>query len=135
MRIHGFYVTCPIFAGFPSGDRGKELTCQWRRHEWCRFFSLGREDSWNRKWKPTPVFLPGKFHGQRCWLPVQETKEMWVWSLGHEVPVEKGMATHSSLLAWEMPLTEEPGGLQSIVLQRVRHDWASNTTPFLSVTE
>ena len=44
-------------------------------------------------------------------LPVQEMKEMRVRSLGQEDPLEKGMATHSSILAWEMPWTEDPGGL------------------------
>ena len=43
-------------------------------------------------------------------------------SLGWEDPLEKEMATHSSILAWEIPWTEEPGGLQSKGLQRVRHD-------------
>ena len=50
-----------------------------------------------------------------------------VWSIGWEDPLEKGMATHSSLLAWRIPWTEEPGGLQSMGLQRVRHDLAINT--------
>ena len=45
-----------------------------------------------------------------------------VRSLGQEDPLEKGMATHSSILAWEIPWTEEPGGLQSMGSQRVRHD-------------
>ena len=40
---------------------------------------------------------------------------------------EEGMATHSSILAWRIPWTEKPGGLQSIVLQRVRHDWVTDT--------
>ena len=48
--------------------------------------------------------------------------ETWVRSLGWEDPLEEGMATHSSILAWTIPLTEEPGGLQSISLQRVGHD-------------
>ena len=53
-------------------------------------------------------------------LPVmQETR---VQSLGQEDPPEKGMATHSNVLAWRIPWTEEPGGLQSIALQRVGHD-------------
>ena len=43
-------------------------------------------------------------------------------SLGQEDPLEKGMATHSSVLAWRIPWTEEPGGLQSMGSQRVRHD-------------
>ena len=49
-------------------------------------------------------------------------KETWVQSLGQEDPLEKGMATHSSILAWRIPWTEEPGGLQSMALQRGRHD-------------
>ena len=51
--------------------------------------------------------------------------ETWVRSLGWEDPLEKGMATHSSVLAWRIPWTEEPGRPQSIVLQRVRHDWSN----------
>ena len=50
-----------------------------------------------------------------------------VWSLGQEDPLEEGMATHSSLLAWKIPWTEEPGGLQSLGSQRVGHNWATNT--------
>ena len=42
-------------------------------------------------------------------------QEIWVWSLGQENPLEKGMASYSSILAWEIPWTEEPGGVQSIV--------------------
>ena len=49
-------------------------------------------------------------------------RETGVQSLGQEDPLEKGMATHSSILAWEIPWTEEPGGLQSMGLQRVGHD-------------
>jgi len=52
--------------------------------------------------------------------------ETWVWSLGREDPLEKEMATHSSILAWRIPWTEEPGGLQSTGLQRVGHDWATS---------
>jgi len=54
--------------------------------------------------------------------PMQETQETMVQSLGQEDPLEEGMATHSSILAWEIPWTEEPGGLQSLGLQRVGHD-------------
>ena len=51
-------------------------------------------------------------------------RETWVRSLDWEDLLEKKMATHSSILAWEIPWTEEPGGLQSMGLQRIRHDWA-----------
>ena len=50
---------------------------------------------------------------------VQET---WVLSLGQEDPLEEGMATHSSILAWKIPWMEEPSGLQSMRSQRVGHD-------------
>ena len=50
--------------------------------------------------------------------------EIRVQSLGWEDPLEKEMATHSSILAWQIPWTGEPGGLQSMGSQRVGHDWA-----------
>ena len=53
---------------------------------------------------------------------IQETQETWVQFLGEEGPLEEGVATHSSILAWRIPWTEEPGGLQSMGSQRVGHD-------------
>ena len=53
-------------------------------------------------------------------LPAMQ--EPWLSSLGQEDPQEKGMATHSCVLAWKIPWTEEPSGLQPMGLQRVRHD-------------
>ena len=53
-------------------------------------------------------------------LPAMQ--ETWVRSLGQEDPLEKGMATHSSILAWRIPWTEGSGGLQSVGSQRVGHD-------------
>ena len=55
-------------------------------------------------------------------LSMQETQEIRVQSLGWEDPLEESRATHSGILAWRIPWTEEPGGLQSVGLQRVRHD-------------
>ena len=52
-------------------------------------------------------------------------QEKQVRSLGQEDPLEKERATHSSILAWRIPWTEDPGGLQSVGLQRVRHDLIS----------
>ena len=49
-------------------------------------------------------------------------EETWVRSLGQEDPLEKGMTTHSSILAWKIPWTEQPGGLQSMRSQRAGHD-------------
>ena len=54
-------------------------------------------------------------------------QETWVRFLGQENSLGKEMATHSSILAWEIPWTEEPGGLQSMGSQRVRHNWTPNT--------
>ena len=114
-----------------------------------RVGSLGWEIPWRRKWQPTPVLLPGEFHGRslvgyspwrRKELEATERLHFWislvsqmvkrlpaVWetrvrSLGWEDPLEKEIATHSSNLAWKIPWTEEPGGLQSMGSQRVRHD-------------
>ena len=49
--------------------------------------------------------------------------ETWIWFLGREVPLEEGMTTHFSTLAWRTPWTEEPGCVQSMGLQKVRYDW------------
>ena len=59
-------------------------------------------------------------------LPANE--EIRAWSLGWEDPLEKEMATHSSILAWKTPQTKEPGGLQSMQSQRVGYDLATKTT-------
>ena len=53
---------------------------------------------------------------------MHETQEIWLQFLDQEDPLEKEMATHSSILAWEIPWTEDPGGLQSMGLQKVGHD-------------
>ena len=61
---------------------------------------------------------------------MQETR---VWSLGREDSLKKGMAAHSSILAWRIPWTEEPGGLQSMGPQTVGHCWPTNTFCFWSL--
>ena len=61
--------------------------------------------------------------GSVRWLQnLSAMKDTWLQSLGWEDPLEKGMVTHSSILAWRIPWIEEPGGLQSMRLQRVGHD-------------
>ena len=74
---------------------------------------------------------PGRWLRWKKNLPAMQ--ETWVWSLGREDPLEKEMAIHSSILAWEIPWTEEPGGLQSTGSQRIRHDWVINIF-FLPIT-
>ena len=61
---------------------------------------------------------------------IQETQ---VLSLDQEDALEKGMAVHSNILAWRIPWTEEPGKLQTMWSQRIRHNWDSNTTTILNI--
>ena len=68
---------------------------------------------------------------------MQETREMWVQSLGREDPLEQEMATHSSILAWRILWTVEPGGLQSMGSQRVGHNSArahTHTRKYFGIT-
>ena len=64
----------------------------------------------------------------RICLPMQETQEMWVRSLGQEDPLEEEMTRKGSILAWEIRWTEEPGGLQSMGSQRAGHNRARTHT-------
>ena len=87
-----------------------------------------------RQWHPTPVLLPGKSHGRRSLLGCSpwgreesDTTERLPFTF-HFHALEKEMATHSSVLAWRIPGTGEPGGLPSMGLHRVGHDW-SNLAP------
>ena len=69
-------------------------------------------------------------------LPVMQ--ETWVQSLGQEDPLEKGMATHSSILAWRIPWTEQSGRLWSMESQRVGHNWsalAHKCSPYISTRQ
>jgi len=60
-------------------------------------------------------------------------QETWVWSLSWEDPLEKEMATHSSILACTIPWTEEPGGLQSMGSQGVGHNWVTENSAGISL--
>ena len=74
-------------------------------------------------------------NGLPWWLSGKEllpTREMPVWSLGQEDHLEKEMTTYLSILAWEIPWTEEPVGLQSMKLQRGRHDLVFSSVQLLS---
>ena len=69
-----------------------------------------------------PLFLPWASLLAQMVKNLPVMQETWIQYLAQEDPLEKGMATHSSILSWRIPWTEEPGGLQSMGLQRVRHD-------------
>ena len=88
-----------------------------------------------KTWRGVPNNWPLYFLPSTYWMRILSdsavknlpTKpEMQVWSQGQGDPQEKEMATYSSILAWEIPWTEEPGGLQSTGSQRVRHDLGLN---------
>ena len=91
--------------------------------------------------KSQVLSLPSRHNGTqdylaqlwRIHLPMQGSQEMRVSSLGQEDPLEEEMATHSNILAWRIPWTEEPGGLQSMELQRVGHDWANKHARIVSL--
>ena len=91
---------------------------------------------WGTSQKVCLIFRSSDFIGQKhkASLVAQMVKNLpamhdtWVWSLGQEDPLEKEMASHSNILAWEIPWTEEPGKLQSMESQRVGHNWEINTT-------
>ena len=84
----------------------------------------------NRVWRSlTNKVIGSRYSSMRASLMAQKVKnlpamwETWVWSLGWEDPLAKGMATHCSILGWRIPCAEEPGGLQSMKSKRIRHAW------------
>ena len=94
---------------------------------------LKKNYSWNLFSLNSVYLIPSVFPVAHMVKNLPAMQETWVWSLGQEDLLEKGMATHSSILAWRIPWTEEPGELQSVGSQRVRHDWATNSTLLLCV--
>ena len=82
---------------------------------------LGREDSPREGIGYPPWYSWSSLVAQMVKNP-PAMQETWVQSLDWEDPLEEGMVTHSSILAWRIPWTEEPGGLQSLGSQRVRRD-------------
>ena len=92
--------------------------------------------NWNDflEWKGAQSIIMNKYEGASLIAHMVKNLpamwEIWVQPLGWEAPLKKEMATHSSILNWRMPWTEEHGGLQSMGVQRVRHDWANNTFTF-----
>ena len=100
---------------YVHGERGVEK--QLLRYIWVVCSSL-------RTWGLLPFRLLWCFRASLVTQMIKNLASMWetwVQSLGQEDPMEKGMATHSSIFAWKIPWTEKPGGLQSMGLQRVRY--------------
>ena len=101
-----------------------------RKAHQCKYCSIIRiiHVTWRRQWQPTPVLLPGESHGCRSLVGCSpwgryklEVTERLHFTF-HFHTMEKAMASHSSVLAWRIPGTAEPGGLPSMGSHRVRHD-------------
>ena len=91
-----------------------------------RFFSFSIQKR-RRQWHPIPVLLPEKSHGWRSLIGCSPWGQTWLSNFTftfHFHELEKEMATHSSVLAWRIPGTGEPGGLPSMGLHRVGHNWS-----------
>ena len=108
-----------IWSGHPSLRAGEK--------KWAKRKKL----SVAKRWHPTPVLLPGKSHGRRSLVGcgVHRVAESWTrlsyFTLTfHFHALEKEMATHSSVVAWRILGTAEPGGLPSMGSHRVGHDWS-----------
>ena len=95
----------------------QELSC------WAKWYLTGHQFRGPECKSTYGTFFPGGTAIKIC-LPMRETQETRVWSLAREDPLEKKIATCSSALSWKIPWTEESGGLQSMELQRVRHESA-----------
>ena len=88
---------------------------------------LGQEDPLEKE-QTAHTSIPGASLVAQLVKNPPAMREIWVQSLGWEDPLEKGTATHFSILARRIPWTEEPGRLQYMGLQTVRHDWATFTS-------
>ena len=85
----------------------------------------------------TSVYLKARWafpHGSLVKNPPGNAGDA-VWSLSWEDPLEKEKVIHSSTITWKIPWTEEPGRLQSMGSQRVRHDWATSLSPFFLLSK
>ena len=119
-----YYSHLVYYIWFPSGSDDKESA--YNSGDSGSFPGSGR-CSWRREWPPTPVFLPGESHGQRTlmgyspWGCKESDTTEWKTPTYH---IGEGNGNPSSVLAWRIPGTAEPGGLTSMGSHRVRHDWS-----------
>ena len=97
----------------------KKTRCLKTERSWNKKI-INKKDCFRQAGSPSFCFPSGSV--VKTLPAMQETQEMQVQFLGQEDPLEEGMTTHSSIAAWRIPQTEKPGGLQSMELQRVRHD-------------
>ena len=101
---------------YQLSHKGSKTTLEWVA------YPFSSESSWSGIELVSPALQVDSLPTELSGKPMQEIQKMWVQSLGREDPLEESVATHSSILAWKIPWTEEPGRLQSMESQRVRHD-------------
>ena len=118
------FIQCRMFCAGIS-TRFPLPSYPYKQVSWCRVHYI----CWKNSLDSSESGLPRWRSSED--LPMWKTQEMQVWSLGWEDPLEKEMATHSSIFAWEIQWTEEPGRLQSMGLQRVRHQAQSDQAQML----
>ena len=133
-EVHGTHV-CPLVG--PWCESGN-LRLPQKEQDWLRWtIDFGRPSRAPLESKLPPISSSLAWGLWTIFLMAQTLKnlpsiqETWVRPLGREDPPEKWMMTHSSVLAWRIAWTEEPGGLQPAGSQRVRHDWVTNTFTFM----
>ena len=135
------YLSPGFWQGFPlaeSNQKPWEVWFAWFKPLWYRV-----QQGKSGEWIENKIHSNGNDFAEGTWafLVARRVKnppakqETWVWFLGWEDPLEKEMATHSSILAWKIPWTEEPGRLQSMGSQWVVHNWAINTTSAIDAGE
>ena len=108
-----------------GGTSGKEPDCQWRDTLRNRFDPWVEKIPLGRAWNPLQYSCPENPLDRGAWqATVYRITKSQTQLKQH--PLEREMATHSSILAWKIPWTEEPDGLQSTGLQRVGHDWVTS---------
>ena len=119
---------------------GNKRRLQWAGPLKCPLSKQNHSHIWFPYSKSTRVICPLWYEAEnkevtsqvaqwwRIRLPMQEMRETRVQALAWEDPLKEEMATHSSTITWKIPQTEEPGGLQTMGLQRVRHHWATEHT-------
>ena len=113
----------------------------WTEHSTLSLYQSHLNKGMLRQWQPTPVLSPGQSHGRRSlvgyspWVAKSQTWLSDFTFIFHFHASEKEMAPHSSVLAWRIPGTGEPGGLPSMGSHRVRHDWSDLAAAAATLTK
>ena len=127
-----WHLKMPLFSGTPWWSSGQDSTLPLQRSwvgSWAKELrSCKLRRASKSKINCFKVTLHSRLPCSSKVKNLPAMQETWVQSMEWEDPLEKGMAIHSSILAWRIPWTEEPGGLQLVGSKRVRYDWATNSS-------